>query len=234
VGAPISILVTSPYDEDRSRILAALSDQKDFSIAGVEKDEVSAIIRSEQIKPDVLVLDSKLPGTIGLKIAPIVHRRSPSTAIVFICDNEEESYAVQALKAGISGFLLKKADIDKLALIVRIVHNGGYYVSASITAKAINTFILGRNNDRQFKECDSSSKNDVSFSVAERGIITCIAKGYSDNEIAKHLNYSTGTIKNCVTAIKHKTKLKNRLQIVIFSLVNGFISLEHLDNFLMS
>ena len=222
---PVSILVTSWHDEARSRILAALSDQKDFFVAGIEKDEASAIIKSEHIKPDILILDLKLSGTIGPRIAPMIHRRSPSTAIVLICDKDEVKYAEQALKAGISGFLLKEADLDKLVPILKIVLNGGYYFSASITVRVFNSFIPGQFYGKQI------NKQNFSFSPAERGIITHIAQGYSDKEIAKHLNYSTGTIKNCVTAIKHKTKLKNRTQIATFSIVYGLIRLEHLDIF---
>jgi len=221
----ISIFVTSKNDEDCRRILAILSEQNDFHIAGVEKDESGTIIRSERLKPDVLVLDLQPPGMGADELAPIIHRRSPHTAIVMLCDRDEETYAGLALKAGISGFLLKEKDTDKLVSVIRIVNNGGCYISAPIIIRVFDTAA----SMNGFSGFNIKQKNNRHvFSPTERCIITDIAQGLSDEEIAKHLNLSAGTIKNCVTVIKRKTKLRNRVQIVVHSLVYGLINFEQL------
>ena len=227
MGYKIRILVTSGDDEDSNKILSLLSGQEDFYIAGIAKDETGAIIQSERLKPDVLIIDLKSSGMSIPELAPIIHRRSPATAIILLSDKDEDLYAIMALNAGISGFLLKKTDTDMLALAVKTVFYGGCYINASIAVRIFNDFI--------FKGQSCGKKMNVEiinllFSPMERGIITNIAQGFSDEEIAKHLNYSAGTIKNCLTAIKRKTKLKNRVQIVIFSIIYGIINLEHLDN----
>ena len=219
----ISIFVTLRHDEDCKRILAALSDQNDFRIAGVEKDESGTIIKSARLKPDVLILDLQPPGMGGNELAPIIHRRSPSTAIVMMCDKDEGNYAWLALKAGISGFLLKEVDTDKLVPVIKIVSYGGYYISTPIIIRIFETLTLMG----QFPEQAKSFR--LFLSPAERGIITEIARGFSDEEISKRLHFSTGTIRNCLTAIKRKTRLKNRAQIVSYSLVNGLINPEQLD-----
>ena len=221
----IKILVTSVYDEDCKHILAILSDQNDFCIAGVEKDESGTIIKSAYLKPDVLILDLQSSGISGDKLAPIIHRRSPSTAIILLCEKDEDNYAGLAVKAGISGFLLKKKDTDKLASVVRIVFYGGYYISASITIRVFTAVTFRHYLPAQIME---HKVRRLIFSPAELCIITDIAQGYSDAEIALRLNFSKGTIKNYVAVIKRKTKLKNRTQIVIYSLVYGFIRLNQL------
>jgi len=215
----ISIIITSTDDETCKRIIAVLSEQNDFLIAGVEKDESGTIIKSERLKPDVLILDLQPPGLGADELAPIIHRRSPSTAIIMLCDKDEENYAGLALRAGISGFLLKQADMDKLVSVVRIVSSGGCYVSASIINRVFNALLFQNQSTDYYKL-------DMFFTPAERGIITDIARGLSDEETAKHLNYSIGTIRNCLMAIKRKTKLKTRVQIVIFSLVHGLINID--------
>jgi len=225
MGNIIRILVNSRYDEDCKRIIDILSDQNDFRITGIEKDEVGTIIKSAQLKPDVLVLDLQPQGLGGEELAPIIHRRSPSTAIVMLCDKDEDDYAGLALKAGISGFLLKEYDTDKLVPVIKIVSSGGYYISASITIRVFSAVILMHNFPGHIIE---QNPCHLFFSPAERGIVTDIAQGLSDEEIVKHLHFSTGTIKNCLTAIKRKTKLKNRVQIVVYSLVYGLISFEQL------
>jgi len=224
----INIFITSGNDEDCTRIVNILSDQNDFRIAGVEKDESGTIIKSEKLKPDVLILDLQPPMMSGEELAPIIHRRSPETAIVMLCDRDDDKYAGLALKAGISGFLLKNADTDKLVPAVRIVSSGGYYISASIINSVFNAAMF----QKQIPE-HTHEEHRLFFSPVERCIITDIASGLSDEEISNHLNYSIGTIRNCLTSIRRKTKLNNRVQIVIFSLVHGLINIDRFEPHLM-
>jgi len=217
----ISIIVTSSNDESCKLIIAILSEQNDFIITGIAKDESGTIIRAERLKPDVLILDLQSPGLGGETLAPIIHRRSPSTAIVMLCDRDEDKYAGMALKAGISGFLLKETDMDKLVSVVRIVASGGYYISAPIINRVFSSYLF----QKQFPKMPVKYPG-LFYTSTERKIITDIACGFSDEEIADHLNYSIGSIRNRLTAIRRKTKLDSRVQIVIFSLVHGFISID--------
>jgi two-component system nitrate/nitrite response regulator NarL len=224
----INIFVASGNDEDCERILNTLSDQNDFRIAGVEKDEAGTIIKSAQLKPDVLIIDLQPPGMGGEVLAPIIHRRSPSTAIIMLCDKEEDNYVCVALKAGISGFLLKNVDTDKLAPVVKIVYSGGYYISAPIITRIFSDLTL----KKKLPELPNNNFGRF-YTTTERIIITDIARGFSDEEIANHMNYNIGTIRNCLTDIRRKTKLKNRVHIVIFSLIHGLINIDHFDPLLI-
>jgi DNA-binding NarL/FixJ family response regulator len=220
----IRLLVASRHKETRDRIFFSLSDSDNLRIIGVEKDEASAIIKTERLKPDILIFDLYLSGMSGPELARIVRRKSPSTAIVLICDKDEVGYASTVLEAGISALLLKETDANILEPVVKIVFSGKCYVSTSITTRAFNTVA---ENSRL--PVQARYKTDITYSPAERLIVTGIARGFSDEEIAKYLNYSAGTIKNCLTSIKRKTRQKNRMQIVLFSLFYGLISLEHAD-----
>jgi len=217
----ISIFITSTDAETCKHLINILSEQDDFRIAGVEKDETGAIIKSERLKPDVLIMDLQPPAMSADKLAPIILRRSPSTAIIMLCDRDEDNYASLALKAGISGFLLKDVDTDILVPVIKIVSSGGCYISTPIMIRVFNAILL----QKQFPG-QSFKTSGHFFNPTERGIIADIARGFSDEETANHLNYSVGTIRNCLTAIRRKTKLKNRVQIVIFSLVHGLINIE--------
>jgi DNA-binding NarL/FixJ family response regulator len=217
----INIIVVSRHEEGRNRILSSLLGNDNFRIVGIEKDEAGAIIKAERLKPDILVFDLHLSGMNGPEFARIIRRKSPSTAIVLICDKDEIGYASTALEAGISALLLRQTDMNILDCVVKIVYSGKCYVSASITARAFNTVAETGRLPGQ-----APHKTNFIYSATERVIVTGIARGFSDEEIAKYLNYSTGTVKNCLTSIKRKTKLKNRIQIVLFSLFYGLISLE--------
>jgi DNA-binding NarL/FixJ family response regulator len=218
-----NILITTNDNDDFKCIIDSLDSQKDLNIVGVENDETSTIIKCERLKPDVLILDL-IPSKIDeAELAPIIHRRSPSTAIIMLCDIDENDYAGKALRAGILGYLIRKADMNKILPVVKIVSLGGYYISASITKKALNKITLMKRFPGQFLE--TKEKYPV-FSSTERNIVECIAQGLSDDEIAFNLNLSTGTIRNYIAVIKHKTRQKNRIRAVIFSLIHGLISIE--------
>jgi len=219
----IGILVISRREEDRKRIIGILSDQKDFFIVGEENDEAGAIIRSERLKPDIIIIDLQLSGKDGTELISIIRRRSPSSAIILLCDNDDDDYVCLAFKAGIAGFLIREADINKLALVVKLIYLDGYYINVSATIRVFSavTFM------NQFPEW-TAEENHITFSSVERGIVTDIAQGLNDKQIARHLHFSVGTVKNYITAIKRKTKLKNRIQIVIYSLVFGLINFDYL------
>ena len=236
----ISVLVAANNDEDRDEILSLISDQSDIKIVGVEKDEASTIIRTKRLKPDILIvaldhagIDAGMDAGIdALMLARIIHRKSPSTSIMMLYNGSENDSAGLAIKAGISGYLLKSADIDKLVHIIKIIYLGGYYISASITQKitesisTANHFANRVYSNKAYSYGAESSLDKASpfniynlkFTSAERSILKDIADGLTDNEIAQHLNYSLGTVRNYETAIKHKVNLKTRVQLVFFSL----------------
>ena len=197
-----------------------------MEVIGIEEDEANTIIKTEQLKPDVLIMDLQPSEMDETELTPIIRRKSPSTYIIVICDRDENEYAGLALRAGISGFLLKESDMNKLIPVIKIVSLGGYYISASVTQRALDTISLKKKLPERFN--DNNMKTLV-FSSSERMIITDIALGLSDEEIAEHFHYSPGTIRNYVTEIKRKTKLKNRTQIAVYSLVYGHISLDSLE-----
>jgi DNA-binding NarL/FixJ family response regulator len=217
MGNIIKILVISGDDKRRNIIISLLSNYDGFLIVGIGKDEFNTLIKSEQLKPDILILDL-LSGNDELKLAHLVRRRSPYTSIIMMSDRDEVDYAAKALRIGISGFLLRESDINNLIPVIKIVNSGVYYVSPSIIKRTLEIITLIKQFPGQIFEI---GEKDLLLSPVERSIITYFAQGFSIKEIAKYMNYNTGTIRNCLTSIKRKTKLKTGMQILIFSLVYG-------------
>lgn len=167
----INILIASRQDDARSRLLNALSLQDEFAIAGTEKDEVGAIIKSEQLKPAVIIIDLQPAELDDLELASIVHRKSPSTSIILMSGKNQYD-TKKLLSAGVMGVLSKEADSDEIAIAVRAVNKGGFYSSAFIISS----------------EKQAPKYAPLSLSPTERNIIAYIAKGLSDQKIAEHLN----------------------------------------------
>jgi len=225
VNREISVQIAARNEENRNCIISALSNNNDIQIVSIENDEANTVIKSERYKPDVLIMDIQPHGMDGTELAPIIRRKSPSTSIIMMSDRDEFDYAGRSLKAGISGFMLRNTDMNKLIPAVKIVSLGGHYVSSSVITRALETLMQLKQMPGQFTE----PENDYfSLSATEQKILNYIARGFTYGEIARQLHFSMGTIKNSLLTIKHKTNLKNRTQIVLYSLIHGLIRVEHL------
>jgi len=219
----ITILVVSRQDDDRRRITDILSEQKEFLIVGEEKDEAGVIIRAEKLKPNIIIIDLQFENKAEFELINIIRRKTPSSAIILLSDNDENNYVCFAVKSGIAGFLLKSADFDKLTLIVKLIYLNGYYISGSIFIKEFSATAFTSQFPGNLK-----NQNPVIFSPAERSIVTDLAHGLSDDQIANHLHYSKGAVKNNLSGIKRRIKLKNRIQIVFYSLMFGLIDFDYI------
>jgi len=218
----INILIAARHNDDRKRITESLSDQNDFFIAGAEKDESGVIIRSEQLKPDILIIDMDSIVINTTDIARMILRRSPSTAIIILSGKDAADEAAAAVKSGVSAFLHKNTDFNKLTNVIRIVYSGGSYVNDIILKKVFSGYAFFS----QFPGQLISPPPNEFFTPIEHSVISGLAMGYSDEEIADDLHLGVGSVRNCIFCIKRKTKLKNRVEIVLFSLMLGLTRLE--------
>jgi len=221
----IRILISAHLESDREIISAALTEQGNFNIVGLEQGNFNAMFRTELLKPDVLIIDIQFTIAETSNLARVILARSPSTKIIIFSHIDDVELIKHTFNAGISAFLLKEEDLDKIALVVNIVHKGGSYISDPINRKIIKQMSFFE----KFPVHRDSIKYEI-YTPAERCIVTAMASGYSDEDIADDLNLSPGTIKNCLTSIRKKIKLKSRIEIVIFSLTYGLIRLENMNS----
>ena len=224
----ITIIVICKKTTDQKLIADLLSAHTDFQIVQTGKDGYDAITSAAALRPDIAIMDMKMSDIDALDLAPMIKRKSPGTALIVFYSAGEEDLVSRAIKAGISGFLLKETDMDKLADLVRIVFRSGCYISTPIIYRILSavsemerlpgsaeeSLVFQRERERLFRE----------FSPTERGIISLLAQGYSDNEIADNLHISLGTVRNSLCAIRRKTGLQNRTQIALYALKYGLIS----------
>ena len=223
----ISISIVSGHEYDRKTITDLLVVQEDFRIASTGKDGFDALKSAKTEQPDIIIADFRMSDIDSPELAPLVKRHSPSTELIVLCSENEHGTLSNALKAGISGYLLKQEGFDNLALSVRCVYYGGLYVSnqaKNLMMKFINEFNYF-SITKEMLLLDGNEKKNV-FSKTETEIFNGIAMGYKDGEIAKHLNINQGTVRNNVKRIKQRTGMENRTQITIYALLNGIINLE--------
>jgi DNA-binding NarL/FixJ family response regulator len=217
----INIAIAGRDERDRKAIADLLGGHEDFRIASVGKDGYDVLRSVKKYRPDIIITDFFMTDIDSAELAPIIKRHSPSTKLIALCSRiedgaSEEGVLGKALRAGISGCLLKQGDFDNLASSVRSVFYGGLYVSDRIKRR-VPAFLKGLS----FLE---NNNNRHRFSPTELQIFHNIALGYGDGEIAGRLNICTGTVRNSVWRIKRKTGLRNRIQMAVYALINGLIN----------
>jgi two-component system nitrate/nitrite response regulator NarL len=228
----IRIVIVSETEQEQKIIFNQLSSMEDFFIAAVGKDGYDALTAAAKQQPDIIIMDMRLPDIDGLELAAIIKRRYPAIALIALGLREDGGYIGRAIQAGISGCLLKTRDIDKLANSVRTVFHGGYYINAAIVSRAVRTFLDKDHFGPIAVPASDSGKNVIlpKFSAMERRIITGIAQGQSDKEIADDLHIAAGTVRNQLAVAKNKTGLCNRIQIAICALIFGLINFTQIKN----
>jgi DNA-binding NarL/FixJ family response regulator len=214
----IRIVIICEQEQDRQTIRTLLSSQEDFQIDGIGNSGYDALKYAADLQPDIIIMDLRMTDACAADLAPIIKRRYPITRFITLSQNETSW--VNALRAGISGFLLKQLDMDNLTAAVRIVYYGGYYFSDPLIKQVRMVFPATAKAVRHPRAYSALSNT----SPAERKIINYLASGYSDKEIADDLHIAAGTIRNNMAALIHKAGLKNRIHVVIYAFLCGLIT----------
>jgi DNA-binding NarL/FixJ family response regulator len=215
----IRIVIICEHEQDIKTICALLTPQNDFMIAGIGSSGYDALKFAADLRPDIIIMDMWMTDIYGMDLAPIIKRQSPMTGIIALSSGDKANPVNQALRAGISGFLLKRPDMAELAGAVRTVHQGGYYFSAPVKNQAFIPDAAVK--AAQYPQACFALSN---ISPTERKIINYLASGYSVKEIADDLHITAGTIRNSMTALVHRAGLKNRIHVVACAVSFGLIT----------
>jgi DNA-binding NarL/FixJ family response regulator len=207
----IQIVIVDGKDSDRDDTKKVLSAQGDFKVVATGKDGYDAIRLAATHKPDMLLLDINLTYLDGVNIASILNSRYPRMAVIILTCLDDARYMRNALHNGVSGYLLKNKDMEKLADAIRVIHGIGCLIFPRAAVEVAWE--------------ESRSKTDrpfpINLSRIELQIIRHIGGGLENQEIAEKMCLKMGTIRNHVSVILRKTALRNRTQLAVFALQNG-------------
>jgi len=226
----IRLVIIDGQEEYRQTIERLLSSQSDFKIIGTGKDGYDALRLTETLKPDIMLLDINLSYIDGIKVTSIIKCRSPSISIIILTniDNDDE-YVLNTICNGASGYLLKNTDTEKLADVIRTVHDGGSLLNPRIATRAFRMFSTLVREGQEHREVKAGSVKPAlpgNLSRPELQVMSFIGQGLSNREIAEKIKRREGTVRNRVTLILQKTGLRDRTQIAIFAIHQGLINSE--------
>ena len=181
---------------------------------------------SENLLPDIILVDINLPGMNGLEVARVIKRRQPQAAIVVLSVYEDDEQLFNAIKVGAAAYSQKDITPQQLVEILRRVGHGHYLINDNVLSKPL----VASRVLNQFREL-ATLETDVEplfapLTSREIEILDCIARGNSNKEIARALNISDQTVKNHITSILRKLAVNDRTQAVIYALRHGWIKMS--------
>ncbi len=194
----------------REGLKMILETQDDMECIGAAKDGQEAVELAKELKPDVVLLDIRMPVMDGIKAGKEIMDKGLSNPLLLTTFDEPE-LILKALQAGINGYILKNSPAERILSAIRVINTGG-----TVFQKDILEFIRSRIS------VNKTEKNifEMLLSPRELEIAELIAEGLSNKEIGEKLFLSNGTVRNHISAILEKTGLEHRTQIAVYYLKN--------------
>ncbi len=214
----IKILLADDHSLFREGMRSLLDDQEDIEIVGEAEDGLEAARLASELKPNVVLMDINMPVVDGVEATRMIIEENESVGIIILTMYPQDEYVLQALKAGAKAYLLKDTRSKKLLEVIRTVHNGQAVISAEMTARLLDEF---RRLSTQ-KEDDEKPKFQA-LTEQEKKILTLVAEGASNKDIAADLNLSERTIKNYLSIIFQKLQVNNRTEAAIRAMRDGLV-----------
>ncbi len=220
----IHVLVADDQDLIRRGLTMMLQLEDDIQIVGQAGDGQSAIQLAQQYKPDVVLMDIKMPRVNGIQATRAITQSLPQTQVVILTTYDTNDLVFDAIRAGAQAYLLKESSEAEVLEVIRAVHRGESHIDPNIARKVMDEF-------RRVSVPRISAKTDDKLPMEqlterETEILSLIANGNTNKDIAKTLYLTEGTVKNYVSKVMAKLHINDRTQLAIKALKTGMAKLD--------
>jgi DNA-binding NarL/FixJ family response regulator len=211
----IALLIVDDHPVVRDGLVAILSTQPDFAIAGEAASGKAALAQFERLQPDVILLDLEMPEMDGVEVINRLRTTRPDVKIVVFTAFDTDERILSALQAGAKGYLLKGAPRSELFEAIRIVHQGGSLLQPVVASRLLN----------QLAGSEPAVAAAEELTPRESEVLALLAKGKTNKEIAAELVISERTVKFHISSILAKLDAANRTEAVTIALQQGLVEL---------
>ena len=215
--APVRVLIVDDDDLMRAGLKAVLSSDETVEVVGEASDGRVVVQRVLELRPDVVLMDVRMPELDGIAATRKILAERPETKVLILTTFEEDDYIFGALSAGASGFLLKRTSPEELIGGLHTVAAGDSLLSPPVTRRVIERMA------RQPEAVTSAGERLQALTPREREVLELIARGLSNAEIAQAFVIEETTVKTHVKRILMKLRLRDRVQAAIFAYESGLI-----------
>jgi DNA-binding NarL/FixJ family response regulator len=215
---PVKVLLVDDDDLMRAGLNAVLSSDGTIEVVGEAGDGRAAVAQVHTHRPDVVLMDVRMPEVDGISATRDVVAASPETKVAILTTFEQDDYIFGALNAGASGFLLKRTKPEELIAAIHTLAAGDSLLSPSVTRRVIEEM-----TERPVADLSAVKRLD-DLTAREREVLELIARGLSNSEIAAAFVIEESTVKTHVRRILMKLRVRDRVQAVIFAYESGLTS----------
>jgi DNA-binding NarL/FixJ family response regulator len=212
---PLRVLLADDHVTVRHGLKLLIDGEPDMKVVAEASDGEAAVRKALELKPDVVVMDISMPGMNGLAATRALKKAQPDAVIVTLTRHADDAYLQELLRAGVSGYVLKRSAPTELLQAIRGVTAGGQYLDSTLTAQVTAGFIAKRGRQAR--------KPALELTDREAHVLRLIAAGYGNKEIAAQLALSAKTVEAHKANAMRKLDLSGRIDIVKYAVLQGWL-----------
>lgn len=191
-----------------------LSQEADFEVVGTAEHGAAAIEQVAALRPDVVLMDVRMPVMDGREATRIICEQFPSTKVLVLSTFDDDQYITDSIRAGAKGYLMKDMPLDELAQSIRLVHRGYAQMGPGLIEKLMVAIPASESEPKRPKTQEADL---IQLTPRENEVLQLLRLGTSNRDIANQLYISEGTVKTHVTHLLNRLNLKNRAQLAIYA-----------------
>jgi DNA-binding NarL/FixJ family response regulator len=218
---PIRVLLADDHVVVRAGTKQLLERHADITIVGEASNGQEAIELTSDLKPDVVVMDIRMPGVSGVEATKRIKEEHPGVAVLVLTAHDDDEYVFALLQAGANGYLLKTTEADELVKAIRTVIGGELALAPMVAGKVVSQFTSGKT----LPDVLSNIKNDYDgLTEREMDILRLVGKGLTNKEIGRDLYISDRTVQAHLSNIFSKLNVSSRTEAVMHAVRKGWIA----------
>jgi two-component system, NarL family, nitrate/nitrite response regulator NarL len=219
----IRIVVADDHPIFRDGLCKLLALEEDFEVVAQASDGRQVLEVLQQLEPDILLLDLKMPGLDGLTTLQRLQAARNKTRVIVLTASDDKNEFVQAMKLGTSGIVLKQTATELLIKSIRKVHAGEIWLDSHTTAAVIRQFVANEEPPPQPvpQSAPPRDRERSPLSQREREIVALVAQGFKNKEMAEKMFISEQTVKNHLHNIFDKLGVSDRLELALYAIHNN-------------
>jgi len=216
----IDVVLADDQELVRAGLRLVINDVPDITIVGEAGTGADAVRLTAQTRPDVVVMDIRMPGMDGIEATQLITAAGTHARVLVLTTFDDDDYVYGALRAGASGFLVKDMALEDIMAAIRVVAAGDAMIAPGVTRRLIGQFAGQHRSGRKPREL-------TRITDREREVLRLVGLGMSNAEIAAALYISPGTVKTHMARLLAKLDARDRVQLVITAYEAGLVSAPH-------
>ena len=212
---PIRILIADDHGVIRAGLRALLEDVPDITVVGEASDGGEALVKAVELKPDILLMDLSMPNMGGIDATRQLSQSEPKVRVLILTVHEDESLLKEVIRVGAAGYIIKRAAQEDLIHAIRVVSRGDLYIHPAMTRALFNDAAV----PPKVSEIETLTLREIE-------VLQLLAKGYTNRQIAEHLNLSPRTVEGHRANVSGKLGLHSRVELVEYAEKHGLLKVR--------